>query len=350
MQRAKYLLVLICFLTGAINIFPQIPWRATLTINPFPSPYINDWQTNPSSLGSLSIFKDSRTPTQITLQVTITLGGVGEVFSGTSAPIAIPAVTNYLIDNTKIMRISNPSFPNSDLKSKSIQSGRLPEGEYMLCVNVLDQNGGLLAANVCGNFTIVYPEPPHLVYPLNSDSLESTNKYPTFQWTPVFVPPAYQIKYSLKIAEILQGQTPDQALAANVPQYENNNLTAATFVYPIDALPLEPGKIYAWQVQAVDQNGLPPTQNQGRSEIWTFSIKQNSILITPIKITPQYHPPINFFSTSTVKGQLNGTYNPPSNIITIHLMNGSSNKTWALGNITVKLVTKYVLIATAATR
>jgi len=343
-MKIKLFFVTVFILIFCNNTFSQVPWRVTLTLNPFPSPYINDWQTNPSSLGSLSIFKDSRTPTQITLHVTITLAGAGEVFSGTSSPIAIPAVTNYLIDNTKIMRINNPSFPNSDLKTKSIQSGRLPEGEYMICINVLDQNGGMLATNVCGNFTIVYPEPPHLVYPSNGDSLEAINKYPTFQWTPVFVPPAYIIKYSLKIAEILPGQTPDQALAANVPQYKNDNLTASTLVYPIDALPLEPGKVYAWQVQAVDQNGLPPTQNQGKSEIWTFSMKKNFILITPpIKITPPLHPSLNIFATSTVKGQLTGTYTPPSNRITIHL-NGSSNEGWALGNVTVKLVVKYVLI------
>ncbi len=343
MLKAKSFIIFVCILVTA-KVFPQIPWQATLTINPFPSPYISDWQTNPSSLGSLSIFKDSRTPTQITLQISITLGGLGEVFQGTSSPIAIPAVTNYFIDNTKIMRIANPSFPNSDLKTKSIQSGRLPEGEYMICINVLDQNGGILAANVCGNFTIVYPEPPHLVFPMNRDSLETTNKYPVFQWTPVFVPPAYQIKYFLKIAEVLLGQTPEQALAANVPQYENKNLTAPTFVYPIDALPLEPGKIYAWQVQAIDQNGLPPTQNNGKSEIWTFSMRRNSVLVPPpIKITPPSHHTVNIFSTSTVKGQLNGTFTPPSTGITFH-SNGSSNESWALANITVKLVVKYVLI------
>ncbi len=45
-------------------------------------------------------------------------------------------------------------------------------------------------------------------------------------------------------------------------------------VYPPHALPLEVGKRYAWQVQALDQDGIPASANNGKSEIWSFIYKK----------------------------------------------------------------------------
>ncbi len=268
-----FFIIIFSFLLALSNLFAQQGWNAVLNINPYPSPYISDWQNNPASLGSLTIFRTVNSSEQITISLTVTLNGTGEVFTGVTEPIDIPAVSSYVIDNTKITNIQNPSYPNSDLRAKSIQSGRLPEGEYSVCMTVLNNDNVVLVSNLCSNFTIVYPEPPQLIYPFNGDSLEVTTKYPTFQWSPVIVPPDYQITYTLKIAEILPGQTPFQALSANVPQYENKNITTTTLTYPIDALPLDTGKTYTWQVQALDQNGFPPSQNDGKSEIYTFNFK-----------------------------------------------------------------------------
>ncbi|NIP58641.1 MAG: hypothetical protein GWM92_10070, partial [Gemmatimonadetes bacterium] len=40
--------------------------------------------------------------------------------------------------------------------------------------------------------------------------------------------------------------------------------------YPLDALPLEEGKEYAWQVEALDELGRPITSGRRSSEIWVF--------------------------------------------------------------------------------
>ena len=274
----KYLthLILVLLFFTQSNIICQPSWNGILNINPYPSPYISDWQNNPSSLGSLTIMRNGTSTEQVRITVSVNLDGVGEVFYGTSNPIDIPSNPSYVVDNTKITSIANPSYPNSDLKNKTIQSGRLPEGHYNLCINVINNDNIPLISNICSDFTIIYPEPPHLFYPNDGDSLFITNKYPTFQWTPVITPPGYQIYYNIKIAEILPGQTPLQALSSNVLQFSKENISTVSLIYPISALPLDTGKTYAWQIQALDQNGFPPTQNNGSSEIFTFNYEKNN--------------------------------------------------------------------------
>lgn len=244
-------------------------WNATFSITPYPSPYTSDWEHNPASVGQLIIFNNSSTSENITVSSTVTKNGSGEVFECTSDQIFVPARSSVTANNTQLIRFGNAHFPNPTLQDQTIRSGRLPEGDYEMCETIRDMSGSVLISNKCADFTILYPDPPSLIYPDNENNI--TNLYPTFQWTPVNVPPSYTIYYSIKIAQVLEGQTPQRALQANTVQFRRDNLSTSNLTYPIDALTFEPGKTYAWQISTVDQNGFPPTQNEGRSEIFTFT-------------------------------------------------------------------------------
>lgn len=241
-----------------------------LMLNPFPSPYINDWQSNPSALGVLKISNPSSSTIQIKLRVIVERGR-SEIFRILTNPISLTGAPVQVIDNTNIVRLSDVSFRDTGYRDKVMKTGRLLEGGYTVCVNIEDMTGNVLASNICANFTILYPDPPRLIAPVDNANLDPTTAYPTFQWTPVVVPSTYEVKYTLKIVEVMRGQTPAQAISANIPVYENNQITTNTFVYPIDARELVAGKTYAWQIQALDRFGLPPTQNDGKSEIFTFT-------------------------------------------------------------------------------
>jgi hypothetical protein len=259
-------------------------WSAILNITPFPSPYTNVWQVNPGAVGSLTIFNSLQQSTSIRIRATLSKDGTGVVLESLSNLINVISTPTILIDNTKIIKFGDATYPYPDIKDQIERTGRIPEGHYTLCIDVEDPEGGKLVQNVCSDFTIVYPDPPHLVTPFDGDSLENNMQYPVFQWTPVVVPPTYQLNYSLKIVEILPGQTPSKALSSNIPLYENDNILNTTLVYPISALPIEAGKTYVWQVQALDQYGYPPTQNDGKSEIFTFSKKKQAIQFFPVTI------------------------------------------------------------------
>ena len=247
------------------SLHAQAGWSGTLTIQPYPSPYLSDWQSNPTI--AILIVNNPGATSQIKISLTITRRPSGAfVGSGESNPILIPGGQTVL-NNTSMVSWSSLKYDKS-LESQIVQTGRLPEGEYKACVEVKDLSGNTLIAQLCGDFTIVYPDPPYLVAPANGDTVQT--QYPVFQWMPCQVPAQYQLHYVLRIVEVLPGQIPEQALVANVPQYENSNILTTNFQYPIDALQLQAGKNYAWQVQALDQYGLPPAANNGKSQIWSF--------------------------------------------------------------------------------
>lgn len=266
----KFVPLLLFFILSFFNLFSQ-SISGNLTFNPFPSPYVSDWETNPSSLGSLTIFNNSSSNIQIKLRAIVTKSGRGEVFRSLTNPIALTGAPVQIIDNTSFVSFSDASYTDIDFRNKVQQTGRLLEGEYTVCINIENLSGAILAYNICANFTILYPSAPQLISPADNETLDPITTYPTFQWIPVIVPSAYEIKYTLRIVEQLTGQTPSQAINANYPIYENNQITNSTFTYPIDAPVLENGKTYAWQIQALDQFGFPPTQNDGKSEIFTFT-------------------------------------------------------------------------------
>ncbi|MBI4535672.1 MAG: hypothetical protein HY708_05290 [Ignavibacteriae bacterium] len=243
--------------------------NASLFIQPFPSPYPGEWQTNPT-IGYLTI-NNTGGVRQVRIDLTISRrsGGAPIVRGSSSIQMIMPSPPATILNNTQFLNLNNVTYDDA-IRSQVIRSGRLPEGDYIACVNIVDVSGVVLQQNVCSAFfTIVYPNAPVLLNPVNRDSLAL--QFPVFQWTPVTSPPAYVVHYEFTIVELLPGQLPAQALASNVPpHHENRNLPTTNYVYPVSALPLALGKTYAWWVQALDQNGFPASTNNGRSQIFTF--------------------------------------------------------------------------------
>lgn len=304
----KKLILLFLLVIVASTINAQ-GWNAILNLNPFPSPYISDWETNPAAIGSMTIFNNSGRGETILIKTSVTHQVQGLVFTSVTNEIDISAASVTVLDNTSLFDFDDATFPNSSLKNQVRRTGRLPEGKYTACMTLEDLNGLILVTNVCADFTIIYPEPPHLIYPANQDSLPGEISYPTFQWTPVIVPPAYIINYTLKIVELLQGQTPAQALSANYPHYINNQIDINSFTYPIDALPFNYNKTYVWQLQVLDQFGFPPAQNDGKSEIFTFKKNLPSIFIITLD-SPSLVSPANNSEVNTKSPTFNWAYTP----------------------------------------
>lgn len=317
----------------AASVFAQTGWKASFMVNPFPSPYLNDWRTNPS-IASLSISNGHGTPQQV--KIYLTLGYRAKLLSGQfigrgeSNPIMVMTGAPQLIQNNNMINWGNVKYDKS-IEQIAVQTGRLPEGEYTACVEIKDMNGITLVSRQCRDFQITYPATPSLVYPANNDSL--TNKFPVFQWTPCIVPAGYNLHYSFRLVEVLTGQAPFQAINANAPQFENKNVPATNLSYPPAALQLKEGSKYAWQVQALDQNGYPAATNNGKSEIYVFTVKKTlpiTIVTTP---ETQY-----FAGMAVVKGKIN-SYQP-----------GSPASAEPLKNVSISLCTRYKIAKPSVSR
>ena len=264
----------------AILVFAALPLMicpalsqlsATLFIQPYPSPYPGEWQTNPS-IGYLTV---SNTSSAFSPQVRIDLRVIRAsdrtlILSGSSdVQIIPPGPSTTLLNNTQFVSLRNVTY-NTALKGLVAKTGRLPEGEYIAIIDIRNVNGTILLSDITSQtFTIVYPPSPVLLYPADGDSI--IQMYPVFQWIPAAAPPAYTVHYALKIVEVLTGQVPAQALAANdMPQFEDRNVTTTNLLYPPSALPLRKGTTYAWRVQALDHNNFPVSTNNGYSQVFSF--------------------------------------------------------------------------------
>ena len=264
--KATLVLLISILLLTAVGATAQTDWSAFLTFDPYPSPYFSDWENNPA-IGQALITNNSSDTVTVKAFLTITHDTRGQLASANSRLFEFPPGESSNLTTRDLIDDASIDYDHS-IEELAIRTGRLPEGKYRICLRLESESGALLLDNQCAEFTIVYPDPPYLVYPSNEESI--TNPYPLLQWTPVQVPIGYQVHYSLLIAEILEGQSPYQALAANYPQYRNDNILTTSQLYPIDALPLKKGLRYAWQVQVLDDKGYPPSANNGRSEVWTF--------------------------------------------------------------------------------
>ncbi len=258
-------LLLVSLLTAA-SALGQGDWSANLFFDPFPSPYISDWENNPS-IGQAIINNGTSDAQRVRVFLTIIHDTRGLIASANSRLFDFPPGSSSSLTTADMIEDESIEYDHS-IRELAVRTGRLPEGKYRVCVRLESESGTLLLDNQCAEFTIVYPDPPYLVYPVDGDSV--TSPFPMFQWTPVQVPVGFQVHYDFEMAEVLEGQSAAQALAANYRQYSNTNISGAGLLYPTDALPFQIGKKYAWQVQALDDQGYPPATNDGKSEIWTF--------------------------------------------------------------------------------
>ncbi|VAX16617.1 hypothetical protein MNBD_IGNAVI01-351, partial [hydrothermal vent metagenome] len=272
MSRLKYLFFLFLFLLSH-RINAQDPnWNSMLIIPPNPSPYISDWENNPNNI-TYSLQYLGQGSATIILEFSVESDKLGELLSGSSQEIDfVSGPEQRNISGTDLVDWNNTKW-NKSIETQAIRTGRFPEGQYTACIGAYDLNENLLTES-CINFAISYPDPPYLIAPLSGDSL--TSQYPTFQWSPVINTYSTDpIVYSIRIVELLKGQTKEQAMLANYPHYENKiGITALS--YPPSAQLFEKNKTYVWQITALDENDVPIASNNGESEIWTFKYIDNT--------------------------------------------------------------------------
>lgn len=195
-------------------------------------------------------------------------------------------------------------------KNIAITTNSIPEGQYEFCVYLLNENGQLVSTtgNQCAYFQIIIPEPIALLNPENGDQI--LNNLPTFMWTSV--QSGFPIKYRLKITPIFEGQTKVDAILAN-PILLQRDLSSPVYQYNLSDPPFNfyPNTTrFAWQVQAVDMQNVPVTQNNGNSEVREFVLAMNA--------------PGDLTVDGTVSGCVTGEFG-----ITTTVEGGSGNYTYA---------------------
>lgn len=313
------LILLILFGSGALGN-NQSYAQGTVTINItgipplLPSPQISElvtgYETGRYTMQVL--FTSPRQfPAEFRLKVGLALNG-STILETVSDPFPLlPGVYfyNHFSDIPEIPFAATLSNLISQMPSGPRDAallGLLREGLYRLTLELIPgpQDPGIISLPANAFFSVQYAQPPILFSPPNQSVV--TLSQPVFSWTPVIVPPQYQIRYELIIAEIIGSQTPLQAIeGALFPMVRTELDNQTIFIYTPENLPLELGKTYAWQVTATDVDGSFPFVNDGRSQIQVFTfqkpggIGEDLMLLSEIIIEPGFAR-IYEFSNATV--------------------------------------------------
>lgn len=150
----------------------------------------------------------------------------------------------------------------------SLGGSYIPLGAYTACYTISKVTAETQEpiASECVRININPLSPPLLNLP--ADKAKIATPYPQFSW----MPPAplnmfNDLSYELNVVEVLEGQSPAEAISNNTPVYSRSMLQAPYESYATSYTPLEKNKTYGWQVTA--RNGM---NYAAVTEIWTFSL------------------------------------------------------------------------------
>ncbi len=264
----KKIFLIIILLNG--NIFSQVLNQVIIT--PDISPYIHEW-TEESRMVSVKINNLGKTEIpQAQLILTVTGIEKGKVAEIRSQVFKIPASGDIVLYGKQLVDLSTLVLDES-IKSKVTASSRIPDDNYTLCVDVidLDQDGKEITTN-CSPFLVRAVNPPILLQPADNDTINI--KYPIFQWTPVKSVNKLELRYKLSVCKKRDYQTPQQSIESCTEQtFVKLDMITPNVMMPTDAIQLEDGQIYVWQVEIYDKYGNPLGENYGKTEVFQFTYK-----------------------------------------------------------------------------
>ncbi len=205
---------------------------------------------------------------EVFLRATVVNGGENKlIFEGETTVFQVmPGLVVVGPDQVESLHVlhSDPAY-----ERLLFQTGSVPAGTYIICVDVLEAETGELLTRACVLHEVLHPSPPQLLMPANEARL--FEEFPSFSWLPPMpVPVELDLRYRLKVVEVLDGQNPYEAMESNPAWYLEEEVFSPLMVYPMDARELESGTVYAWQVQAMGGNGVPVGENEGKSAIFIF--------------------------------------------------------------------------------
>ncbi len=187
----------------------------------------------------------------------------------------------------------------NDKYQKSLnRTGKLPADNYQLCVQLVEPaTFAPLSQEKCASFYVAAAQLPICMMPAKDQELDinAARNAITFRWTPLIPKPQGASNYRLQVFEVLQNQTPMQALRSNQPLLDKIIIERTQFIWQpqgilgfvedekIDSAAqkkgwdgtIKAGKQFIWSIQTLDalQNPVAVDANyEGRSEPMVFTI------------------------------------------------------------------------------
>ena len=250
-------------LTGILVLCIPLLLQAQLTINIVQPPA---GMITKDQLWNLVLTNNSNTTSQVTI-----LMNLKDAVTGQSV-LSAGTRSLWLGKGVKMLAIQDIQPVQYNYGATDLAGRFLPLGAYIACytINRYDNEVMEPIATECARITITPLSPPLLNTPANKSILQTPA--PQLTWIPPTPLNMFDnLNYDVSVAEVLQGQSPNEAIVYNTPVYTTAHVKAPYENYPPSWSKLQPGKTYAWQVTA--RNGATYA---AATEVWTFSIAGDS--------------------------------------------------------------------------
>jgi len=170
-------------------------------------------------------------------------------------------------------------------KSALQRTGKLPADNYILCTRpVRPADYAPLGEEQCKPFYLASLQLPVLMKPYNEELLDAKKAQTAiiFRWSPVVPAQTSPVTYRIQVFEVMQNQSPVQALRSNQPLLDKELLAVTQYVWQpqLSFSPEENKKsTFIWTIQSLDKDHKPVTQTdgngEGRSEPIVFFVENN---------------------------------------------------------------------------
>ncbi|HEY0031010.1 MAG TPA: hypothetical protein VGC65_09650 [Bacteroidia bacterium] len=266
-----------------------MPVSATIVMNPPNSPFVSDYYSLESNAFQSYITLNDLSEPSWNVKLIIRIEGQGIVIETKRTflplqPINLISGVPLLIDGADLepyLNVNNLNLQGISAATLN-QNGKLPEGAYQFCVEVLDYQTGIpLSFRSCGTAFIFYENPPVLLAPACQVAIQPTDPQNVFfNWqmsggaSPTITANS---KYKLFVYELQdENENPyfavqnSKALLIFESDYQQS--TSQTIDFGIsNSAPLIPGKRYIYRVRALDAEEKNIYKNDGYSEYcWFF--------------------------------------------------------------------------------
>ncbi len=300
-----YFLCAICFIRVQGQSYPI---RVSVQLVPPYPPYIDDYK----SKAIISFTNQSQSAIDVYLRGSLQndrgqyIQTKPNIF--TNVPIHVPGLQTLVVQGNQIdesfLDLNNlQTNMTNEAYSNLLQFGMIPEGFYSFCIYAYSRNanGNYIpvsdpqAAGTCFNYNVGYVVPPRIISPMIDASITATpTQNVNMSWTrPVGNLQNAMLVYDLYLVKVTPGDDPNISLN-NAIQYNSgiffkqSNIQVNNFQFTnLTTFQLEQGSKYAVMVQARDLNGKTAFENNGRSEISTFTYGAAEPSAPPAITVPQ---------------------------------------------------------------
>ncbi len=154
-------------------------------------------------------------------------------------------------------------------KSALQRTGKLPADNYILCIRpVRPADYAPLGEEQCKPFYLASLQLPVLMKPYNEELLDAKKAQTAiiFRWSPVVPAQTSPVTYRIQVFEVMQNQSPVQALRSNQPLLDKELLAVTQYVWQPQLSLANEKKTFIWTIQSLDKDHKPVTQTDGNGE------------------------------------------------------------------------------------